>query len=127
MLEWILELLTVFFLLFGLFFMAVGAIGLVRMPDLYHRMHAATKGITLGITGLLIASIFALANHPDTEPVNILTRALLVIVFQFVANPVGAHLLSKAAHLDDADKWEGTVGDELDVTPDRHVDGREGN
>jgi len=112
MIRILLDLLTVTFLVFGLFFMAVAALGLLRMPDVYHRIHTTTKGVTLGISSLLIASVFSLAGHPDTEPVNIITRAVLVIVFQFVANPVGAHILSKAAHLDGAPQWRGTLGDE---------------
>jgi multicomponent Na+:H+ antiporter subunit G len=108
----ILNLLTVAFILFGLFFMAVAAVGLVRMPDFYHRMHAATKGVTLGIAGLLVAGAFAMSVHADANPVNIVTKIVLVIIFQFVANPVGAHMLAKAAKLDGAALWKGTLSDE---------------
>ena len=108
------DLATVFFLLSGMFFMFVAAFGLCRMPDLYHRMHAATKGATLGIVGLLIASLFYLPNHMEASVLNILPKVVLAIMFQFIANPVGAHLLSKAAHLDGCPKWQKTIGDDLD-------------
>jgi len=110
----ILDLLTVGALLFGLFFMSLGVIGLVRLPDFYHRVHAASKGVTLGITGLLVAAMFGLSTHENATVINIVTKVALVIVFQFVANPVGAHLLAKAAHLDGCHKWEGTLSDELE-------------
>lgn len=112
MLQTILDLCATAFLLFGVFFMAVGVVGLARFPDLYHRMHASTKAVTLGIMSMLIALAFVLATHPEGNPVNIITKVALVIVFQFVGNPVGAHMLSKAAKLDGARAWNQTIADE---------------
>lgn len=109
-----LDLVVVFFLLAGLFFMFVGAVGIVRLPDVYHRMHAATKGVTLGIAGLLLAGAIALATLDGADAGAIVTRVVLVILFQFIANPVGGHLLSKAAHLDGCEPWTGTLSDELE-------------
>ena len=111
--QMILDLLTVAALLAGLFFMSLAAIGMARLPDFYHRMHAASKGITLGVVGLLVAAMFALSTYEDATVVNIITKVTLVILFQFVANPVGAHLLAKAAYLDNAELWENTLSDEL--------------
>jgi len=119
MLQLTLDILTLVFIIFGLFFMLVGAIGIVRLPDVYHRMHAATKSVTLGITGLLIAAFFALVQHPDVSSIGILTSISLVIIFQFVANPVGAHLIAKACHLDQAGIWSKTLSDELEEDRDR--------
>ena len=110
----LLDLLTVGFLLFGLFFMSVGALGIVRMPDMYHRMHAATKGVTLGIVGMLIAGAFALIMQESASPFRIVTLIGLVILFQFVANPVGAHMLAKAGHLDGCPRCQLTLSDELE-------------
>lgn len=110
----LLDILVCFFLIGGLFFMTVAGVGLVRMPDLYHRMHAATKGVTLGISGILIGVAIALSRQPDVSVLQVWTKTVLIIMFQFVANPVGAHLLAKAAHLDKCPKWEGTIDDELD-------------
>ena len=110
----ILDLLTVAALLFGLFFITLGAVGLWRLPDFYHRMHAASKGVTLGIVGLLIAAMFGLSTHEEAAVTNIVTKVTLIIMFQFVANPVGAHLLAKAAHHDGCPKWEGTLSDDLE-------------
>src|SRR5688500_1457863 len=57
----ILNVLTTVTLLVGLFFLLVGALGVLRMPDVYLRMIAASKCITLGITGMLLASVFHFA------------------------------------------------------------------
>ena len=112
MLNFILDLLVIFFLLAGIFFMFVAAFGLIRLPDIYHRMHAATKGVTLGISGLMIAAAIHHAQAPDANVVNIITNVFLVILFQFIANPVGSHLLAKAAKLDNAPIWDGVLSDE---------------
>ncbi len=108
----VLDLIIIAFILFGTFFMFLGALGLVRMPDVYHRMHASTKGVTLGISGLLIAGALALSTHPDANLVNTITKMVLVIAFQFIANPVGAHMLAKAAKVDQAPVWSGSLSDE---------------
>ena len=108
------NLLAFFFLAAGLFFMLLAAVGLVRMPDFYHRTHAATKGATLGTVGMLVAIMLFLVSHHDVSTIDIVAKAVLVIIFTFIANPVGAHLLSKAAHLDKAPKWKNTISDDLE-------------
>lgn len=112
--QMILDLLTVAALLPGMFFMTSAALSMVRLPDVYHRMHGATKGVTMGIICMLLASAFFLSMLPDANIFDIVTKVALVIMFQFISNPVGAHLLAKAAHLDHATKWEGTLSDELE-------------
>jgi multicomponent Na+:H+ antiporter subunit G len=94
------------FVLIGLFFFLLGAIGIVRMPDTYHRLHAATKSSTLGLIGLLIGVMF----HIGTGSVDV--KVLVVIAFLFVANPVGSHMLAKAALRVGDQQWEGTLSDE---------------
>lgn len=100
------DLISVFFVIFGTFFMIVGSIGVLRLPDAYHRLHAATKCATLGLAGLLLAAVF------HTHTVDIVMKSILVIVFLFVANPVGSHMLARAALRDKAPQWEGTLDDE---------------
>lgn len=112
-LEIVLDVIEIAALLFGLFFMSVAALGVLRLPDFYHRMHASSKGVTLGISGMLIATGIELAQKPDANPLGILTAIVLVIAFQFIANPVGGHLLSKAAHIDRLKQWDGTLSDDL--------------
>ena len=106
------DILTIGFLLCGLFFLFVGALGVYRMPDVYGRMHAGSKCVTLGISGILLAVIFHLAGREETALIEISTKIILVIIFQFVANPIGAHILSHAAHLEHAAMYRGTLADE---------------
>ncbi len=95
--------LAALFLLGGLFSFVVGALGVVRLPDVYHRLHAASKSSTVGMMGLLLAA----TCHLGTTEVGV--KALMVMVFLFVANPVGSHLLAKAALKAKTPVWEGTL------------------
>lgn len=87
----------------GLFFMLVAAIGVLRMPDLFTRMHAATKASTLGISGILLAALvyFQAAG-------TVTTRVVLIILFFFLTAPVGAHALGRAAYLCGVQLWPQT-------------------
>lgn len=101
------DILAIFFLLGGVFFMLVGAIGVVRLPDAYHRLHAASKCSTLGLMGLVLAAMC----HVGT--LDVITKSIAVVLFAFAATPVGSHMLAKAAHRDGAEQWKGTLSDEL--------------
>lgn len=85
------ELLVSLLLIVGAFFTLVGAIGLVRLPDFFMRLHSPTKASTLGVGGVLLASIvYSLSELA-------LPHELLITLFVFVTAPVSAHLLSQAA------------------------------
>ena len=75
----------------GLFFMAVTAIGLIRLPDFYARTHAVSKTETLGI-GLVLVG---LALYEGATLVSL--KIILGLVFIFIANPVAAHVLTRSA------------------------------
>lgn len=79
-------------LLLSAFFLLVGAIGLVRLGDIFMRLHAPTKASTLGVGGILIASMLlaALAGR-------IGFAELLITLFLFVTAPVSANLMAQAA------------------------------
>jgi multicomponent Na+:H+ antiporter subunit G len=93
-------------LMVGAAFMALASLGLVRLPDVYLRMHSVAKAGTLGCGLLLVGVALAI---PD---VGVAFRALGAIVFLFVTAPVASHLIGRAAHRTGAEKWEGTVVDE---------------
>lgn len=114
MFDFVLDILIIACLAFGLFFFVLGAVGLIRMPDVYHRMHAATKGLTLGIFGVIVALMLIIARQEGVNVTTVVTKGLLIILFQFLAAPVAAHMLAKAAHLDPKVKrWGGTLEDDL--------------
>ncbi|HKL78019.1 MAG TPA: Na+/H+ antiporter subunit G [Gammaproteobacteria bacterium] len=82
-----------FFLLVGAAFAFIGSLGLARLPDFFARLHGPTKATTLGIGGMLIASII----HFTARDPGLSIHEILVIGFLFVTAPVSAHLMGKAA------------------------------
>lgn len=78
--------------LLGVFGMTVGIYGIVRMPDVYNKLHAASKVVFLGVIMLLIASAV-------TSDAEIILRAILIGVFLVLTTPVSAHVVGKAAFL----------------------------
>lgn len=93
------DVLTVAFLVLGLFFFAAGTIGLLRLPDFYCRMHATGKGDTLAVllclTGLAIYNAF----DGDFSRASILVsiKIMFIAIFWFMAGPVSTHAMSRAA------------------------------
>lgn len=94
-------------LLTGAVFLLLAAVGMVRMPDLFTRMQAASKASTLGIACVLLA----LAFHFPGISVNI--RVIGTIVFFYLTAPITAHLIGRAAYFVGVPVWKGTVIDEL--------------
>jgi multicomponent Na+:H+ antiporter subunit G len=79
------------FLLVGSVLSAVAALGILRFPDVYTRLHAASKAGPLGAGLVLLGAAFASAD------LAIAIRALLGFAFLIVTSPVSAHLLARAA------------------------------
>jgi multicomponent Na+:H+ antiporter subunit G len=75
----------------GSFFLAVGTVGLLRLPNVYNRLHATSKATTLGA-----ASIF-LGGFVYFGPGGAGLPSLVGIVFLFLTAPTGSHLISRAA------------------------------
>ena len=86
----------------------LAAVGIVRMPDLFTRMHVATKSATLGV-GLLVIGVGVYFGD-----LAVFTRVLLVVLFFLLTQPVGAHLLGRAGYIVRVPVWEGTKWDELE-------------
>lgn len=90
--QFIFEIIISFFLIFGAFFMLVGSIGMIRLPDLFMRLHAPTKSSTLGLGSFLIAAmIFGVSEGRFGH------AELLITLFIFITAPVSANLMAQAA------------------------------
>ena len=101
-------------LLLGAVFMALAAVGLVRLPDVYTRMSASSKAATLGASLALLGA----AVHFGTAAVA--GRAVVIVAFLFLTAPVAAHAIGRAGYRRKSPLWQGTIADELaDADPGR--------
>lgn len=95
--------------LFGSILSVLSAFGLIRLPDVYLRAHAATKSTTLGVLCILFGSFLFFIVFDG----YISARLLLGILFVFMTAPVAGHLNARAAYRTDVPLWKGTVHDAL--------------
>lgn len=102
----IVDALAVLLLAASLFFHGVAALGVVRMPDFYTRLHAVSKAETLGVV-LTLAAV-ALWAGPTLTAVKV----GLVAVFIFLANPTAAHAIGRAALRTGQEPWRRGPRDE---------------
>ena len=91
-LHWVWQVLVAAMLVVGGVFALVGAVGMLRFRDFYMRLHAPTKATTLGVGGVLIASMAVNWAHG-----NYGLHELLITLFLFITAPVSANLMAKAA------------------------------
>lgn len=78
--------------LVGSFFVLVAAIGVLRLNDLFMRMHAASKAGTLG-SGVLLLAIAVFV-----QDMSVVWRAIAGVLFFLLTAPISAHLLARAAY-----------------------------
>ena len=88
----------------GVTFVLLAAIGTVRMPDVYLRMQAASKAVTLG----MLLMMTAVAVHFGT--VSVAIRVLLIVAFLYLTAPIGAHIIGRAAYRSGIKPWHGGAG-----------------
>ena len=98
----------------GILFDIFGCIGLVRFPDVYNRLQAATKCVTLGTFLLLIG--VALAS--DVSALSM--KAIICGVFILITSPTAAHAIAKGAHASGVELWENSVVDKYAEEIDYH-------
>jgi multicomponent Na+:H+ antiporter subunit G len=99
------EVIGFIFIIVGLVFDVFGALGLVRLPDVYNRLQAATKCVTLGTCGILFG-VFLISGFTASG-----MKALLCIVFLVLTSPVTAHAIARGAHKAGVKLWSGSVVD----------------
>lgn len=113
----ILLILAAVLILAGSLFAILAAIGLLRLPDLYTRMHAASKAGSVGSGMMLVA--LALVSHDGGEAL----RAIAAVFFFLLTAPISAHLLAKASYSVGYRLWRGSVLDEMPVVADEAAGG----
>lgn len=104
-----LEILVSGLLLLGLFFLLTGTIGLLRLRDVYSRMHATSKSTTFGVAGVLLAALIYfrfLGLSPGL-------KESLILGFLLLTAPLGAHMIARAAYRTGVPMWRGGTVDQF--------------
>ena len=79
-----------FLVLLGAVFLFLGAVGILRMPDLYTRIQAGTKASTLGAMSLILGVGFL---QPDW-----MVKTIIIVIFIGLSNPLSSHALARGSH-----------------------------
>lgn len=91
----------------GVLVVSLGVYGLVRMPDIYLQLHAASKSVLLGVVSFALASIV-------TGESGIIFRVLLIAALLLLTTPVAAHAIARAAYRSGAPRHGGDLSDSAD-------------
>ncbi len=103
----VLDVFSAVLLLSGVALAVIAGLGLVRLPDVFSRMHAATKPATLGLLCVVLGAALQMEDGSDA------VKLLLVGAFQFITAPVAAHMIGRAAYRSGTGDVDGLVVDEL--------------
>ena len=97
------------FLLLGASFLLLGALGLVRMPDVYNRIQTGTKSVTLGALAFLLGIGLM---HPEWW-----TKLICIAGFILFTNPVGSSTIARAVFIAGVRPWQVESSDDAGATP----------
>ncbi|TFG50932.1 MAG: Na+/H+ antiporter subunit G [Candidatus Brocadiia bacterium] len=92
----------------GILFNIFGCVGLVRFPDVYNRLQASTKCVTLGTILLLIGVAIISAEG------LIAAKAVICAVFILLTAPTAAHAIAKGSYASGVKLWEGSIVDKYE-------------
>ncbi|MDD6043135.1 MAG: monovalent cation/H(+) antiporter subunit G [Eubacteriaceae bacterium] len=96
------------FLVMGILLLFISAMGVLRLPDFISRLHASGIGETIGMMLVCVGSVIYLGMNLTS------VKVIMILFALFLVNPVGTHLIAKAAHYSLSDKI-GNVGREKDA------------
>ncbi len=92
-------------IIIGILFDIFGCIGLIRFPDVYNRLQASTKCVTLG-TILLLVGVALVSGSGATA-----AKAIICAIFILITSPTAAHAIAKGAYASGVKLWEKSVVD----------------
>ena len=96
------------FVIIGVTFDLLGCLGLIRLPDIYNRLQAATKSVTLGTCAILFGVFLEFGINSSGG-----IKALVCIVFVMLTSPTAAHALARGSHISGFKLWKGSKVDKL--------------
>jgi len=97
----------------GLFFMLVGTIGILRMPDIYTRLHAAGMTDTMGagflLLGMSVQTVIGMMQG-ETSWWTVLVRLVLIYAFLLFTSPIAGHAVARAGLAGGIEPWSNERG-----------------
>ncbi len=96
---------SIILILTGIFFNFAGCIGLIRFPDIYNRLQASTKCVTLGTCLILFAVVVQFGWD------SMAIKAIICGIFILMTAPTAAHAISRGSHRAGFPLWEGSIMD----------------
>ena len=99
---------AIVFIIIGVTFDLLGCLGLIRLPDIYNRLQAATKAVTLGTCAILFGVFLEFGIFSSGG-----IKALVCIIFVMFTSPTAAHALARGSHIRGFKLWEGSKVDKL--------------
>lgn len=102
------EIIGIVLLSIGVIFDFFGCVGLYRLPDVYNRLQASTKCVTLG-TGFILLGVVVI-----TGAGAIAAKAILCLIFVFLTSPTAAHALARGSHKAGIKLWDKSVCDQYE-------------
>ncbi|MCX5725777.1 MAG: monovalent cation/H(+) antiporter subunit G [Candidatus Saganbacteria bacterium] len=99
------ETIGIILMVIGMAFNIIGCVGLLRLPDAYNRLQAASKCVTLGTCSILLSVAFFFGLS------SLGVKALLCMFFILLTSPAAAHAIARGAHIYGIKLWEKSVID----------------
>lgn len=105
------QIVGIFLMSTGTLFVFVAGLGVLRLPDVYMRLHASTKAGTLGVA---LTAAGLVVFYPD---LGTFTRASALVLFLLLTAPVAAHMIGRASYFAreelGVNVWDGTIVDRM--------------
>ncbi|MBX0316023.1 monovalent cation/H(+) antiporter subunit G [Planomicrobium glaciei] len=111
----IVNILIIILISVGVIFSVVTALGLVRLPDVYTRTHAASKSSTLGVMCILGGTFIHFWLRED----HFNPQLVIAIAFLFITSPVAGHLIGRASYMSGIPLAEETVRDDMKIAVEK--------
>jgi multicomponent Na+:H+ antiporter subunit G len=102
----IINIITIFLVSSGIVFFVGGAVGILRFPDFYTRMHAAGKGDTCSMLFILTGLALYLMHEPNLANFLVVGKILFITLFIMITSPTSTHALIKAGFEEGVKMWK---------------------
>ncbi|MBM4241238.1 MAG: Na+/H+ antiporter subunit G [Euryarchaeota archaeon] len=109
----IVEIIVAILVVIGVIFNFLGVLGILRFPDVYNRLHASTKCVTLGEGGVLLGlTILGIKMYLAGASISFVIKPILIMLFLLVTGPVASHAIARAAYKSGVPLWPKSVVDQ---------------